>query len=339
MTGLGLRDTLKRKMDEAGIPSSSHVGITDRMASYLTQSRADNTVKKYRSSFKYFENYCVTHGLTALPAQPISVAMYLTFLMDQGKSNNVISSVFYSVKWVHSLNDYSDPTENNIVKQLLEASKRICSKPVHKKDTLTTEMIQSLCSLYESSSDVIDLRDLAMIILAYSGFMRINEVSNLHCNDIHFKEDHLLVNVRQSKTDVYRNGSEIVIAKGTTQACPYSILQRYVTHAKISLDSDKYLFRPCFRSKNISNLVKKDKKLSYTRARECLVKKLKLVGPELDLGTHSLRASGATNVANASGVSDRCLKRHGRWKTDIAKDGYVQDSLEKRLSVTKILKL
>jgi site-specific recombinase XerD len=81
-------------MDEAGISSSFHVGITDRMASYLTQSRADNTVKKYRSSFKYFGNYCVTHGLTALPAQPISVAMYLTFLMDEGKSNNVISSVF-----------------------------------------------------------------------------------------------------------------------------------------------------------------------------------------------------------------------------------------------------
>ena len=70
-----------------------------------------------------------------------------------------------------------------------------------------------------------------------------------------------------------------------------------------------------------------------------LVNKLKTVAPGLKLGTHSLRASGATTAANASGVSDRCLKRHGRWKTDVAKDGYIDDSVEKRLSITKKLKL
>ena len=67
--------------------------------------------------------------------------------------------------------------------------------------------------------------------------------------------------------------------------------------------------------------------------------KLKSVAPDLKLGTHTLRASGASAAANASGVSDRCLKRHGRWKTDIAKDGYIDDSVEKRLSITKKLKL
>ena len=52
-----------------------------------------------------------------------------------------------------------------------------------------------------------------------------------------------------------------------------------------------------------------------------------------------MRDSGATVAANAVGVSDRCLKRHGRWKTDIAKDSYVDDSLEKKLFITKQLKL
>jgi hypothetical protein len=85
-------------------------------------------------------------------------------------------------------------------------------------------------------------------------------------NDIHFKEDHLLVNVKQSETDVDRNGSEIVIAKGTIQAC-HSILQRYVTNAKIALDLNNYLFRPCFRQKHFKFSEKKDKKWSYTRTR------------------------------------------------------------------------
>ena len=55
--------------------------------------------------------------------------------------------------------------------------------------------------------------------------------------------------------------------------------------------------------------------------------------PSGKLGIHSLRAGGATAAANA-GVSDRLFKRHGRWWSENAKDGYVEDTLEKRLSVS-----
>ena len=41
-------------------------------------------------------------------------------------------------------------------------------------------------------------------------------------------------------------------------------------------------------------------------------------------------------AANA-GVPDRAFKRHGRWKSENAKDGYVKDTLEYTLSVTKSL--
>lgn len=64
-----------------------------------------------------------------------------------------------------------------------------------------------------------------------------------------------------------------------------------------------------------------------------------MVTPLLHLGTHSLRASGATAAANAEGVSDRCIKRHGRWKTDLAKDGYIDDPIEKKLFITRQLNL
>ena len=53
-------------------------------------------------------------------------------------------------------------------------------------------------------------------------------------------------------------------------------------------------------------------------------------------GMHSLRAGGATAAANA-GVPDRLFKRHGRWKSESAKDGCVKDSVESRLEVSKNL--
>jgi len=57
-----------------------------------------------------------------------------------------------------------------------------------------------------------------------------------------------------------------------------------------------------------------------------------------EFGLHSLRAGGATMAAN-SGVPDGLFKRHWRWKSENAKDGYVDDSVEHRLSVTRQLGL
>ena len=58
----------------------------------------------------------------------------------------------------------------------------------------------------------------------------------------------------------------------------------------------------------------------------------------MNIGLYSLRAGGATVAAN-SDVNERCWKRHGRWKTDSAKDGYVADSINHRLEVTNKLGL
>ena len=51
-------------------------------------------------------------------------------------------------------------------------------------------------------------------------------------------------------------------------------------------------------------------------------------------GLHSLRSGGAT-AAVAATVDDKFFKKHGRWKTDKAKDGYVKENILERLSVTQ----
>lgn len=309
------------------------------MAKYIYHSKAENTNKKYYNSFKHFNEFCQSKGFCSKPANSIHVAMYITELLDKKVSYSVISAAYYSIKWMHNVNDFHDPTENAFVKNLLESAKRLRSVPVKKKDIVDTEMIKQLCDLYTESSDLGSIRDLSMILCGYAGFLRFSEISELRCNDIVFHEDHVVLKIKKSKTDVYRQGKEVLLAKGSTCACPYEMLKRYLNISKQSLDSEKYLFRPISKSKNISKLLSCNKKLSYTRARECIIAKLKLVAPDLDLGVHSLRASGASMAANSEGVNERCLKRHGRWKTDVAKDGYIKDALDKRLAISKALDL
>lgn len=77
------------------------------------------------------------------------------------------------------------------------------------------------------------------------------------------------------------------------------------------------------------------KPLSYTRARESIVGVVRKFVPTTDIiSLHSFRAGGATSAANAQ-VPDRCWKRHGRWQSETAKDGYVEDSLDNGLIVSK----
>ena len=104
--------------------------------------------------------------------------------------------------------------------------------------------------------------------------------------------------------------------------------------AGLSHTADK-LFRGILSTKK-GECLRRDGRLSYTRMRELFLAKIEQLGmvPK-QFGMHSLWAGGATTTANTE-VPDRLLiKRHGRWRSDAAKDGYVKDSVERRLTVSK----
>ena len=66
-----------------------------------------------------------------------------------------------------------------------------------------------------------------------------------------------------------------------------------------------------------------------------VIEGLKNIGAETkSFGLHGLWAGGATAGANLK-VKDRPFKKHGRWKSEKVKDGYIYKSIEVKLIVTK----
>ena len=60
---------------------------------------------------------------------------------------------------------------------------------------------------------------------------------------------------------------------------------------------------------------------------ELLLEKIEQLGYDSNhYSLHSLRSGGATTAVNA-GVPDGLFKRHGKWKSETAKDEYVKDSV------------
>jgi len=50
-------------------------------------------------------------------------------------------------------------------------------------------------------------------------------------------------------------------------------------------------------------------------------------------GLHSLRIGGASAAAN-NDLPDRVIKKHGRWKSENAKDVYFREDIQHQLLVT-----
>ena len=122
-----------------------------------------------------------------------------------------------------------------------------------------------------------------------------------------------------------------------TVSCPFHILNINVCAANLDLSSSLLFFRSLHFQRATSTYSLRSTGISYTRTREIVLQAFAELGfPKRLFGLHSLRAGAAFAAVNA-GVSDRLFKRHGRWKTDRAKDGYIKDKLESLLSVSRSL--
>ena len=72
---------------------------------------------------------------------------------------------------------------------------------------------------------------------------RFNELSNIKRKDIVFYDAHVKIFIKKSKTDVYREGKWVLIAKKGIYTCPVSMLLRYIRKAKITYNRNNYIFR------------------------------------------------------------------------------------------------
>ena len=164
-------------------------------------------------------------------------------------------------------------------------------------------------------------------------FFRISELLSIRISNIVTEDLFHKIFIDVSKTDKYRESSWVYIAKTGKFTCPYTYLIKYLEVARIPSFSQIFIFRSLRYDKNLKGNVMSSKPLTASRAGEIPKEKLKAIGLDPSkFSNHSFRSGGATSAANLN-VPDRFFKVHGRWKSDSAKDGYVNDKLDSRLYV------
>ena len=271
--------------------------LLDGAKEVALRSKSIGTVKKYRAYFGKFEDWCKDHGfLPVIPAKEVTLLLYLSHLVKAEVSLCVLYANLYGIKFAHTINGLKDPSDSPTIHHFVEGAKRKLSKPTTHRTPVTPGIMRGLSELCsEKIRSLRSLRFIAMALLAYSGFLRISEVLDLTRGCLTLNENHMVVEIRKSKTDPYSKGREVCIAYTNGPACPGRALRSYLSGAGEG-GPRHYLFRSIVMgSKGSFALTSKNSPLPYSRAREDLLYFLEIVAPDAkNFGWHSLRHGGAS---------------------------------------------
>ena len=305
------------------------------------QSRQQGTVKNYRYGWGKWREWASQYDEVAvLPAEPIYVALYLYDIYLRSRTPAPVNLAFYAISWAHRTAGIADPTAEALPKMIKDAAPRTLVGFSNKKDPLTVDMLKQIVYKYaKSDASIMDMRLVAMILVAFAGFLRYQELSALRVCDIVIYQGYMKLFIEHSKTDVNRIGSWVFIASTGNDTCPVSAMSRYLAKAGLVTYSEQFVFRGITRHKVIARRRLRDKNvpLAYTTARTLMLAALGKLGYDItSFGTHSLRSGGATAAAKKR-VEDRLFKKHGRWLSEKSKDRYVHEDVAQKLIVTQSL--
>ncbi len=306
--------------------------LQDQTLNNLKSSKANNTIRAYRSDFKDFSAFCVKNNLNFLPTDTKIVALYLTYLSSKGAKISTLRRRLVSIGVIHKLKGhYLDTKHPIIIENLMGIKRKIGSFQQGKKPILINDL-KSIINVIdnEKTKEIKKIRDKTLILIGFGGGFRRGELVSINYNDIEMVQEGVKIVIRRSKTDQFGEG----MAKGL----PYFTNQNYcpVLHLKKWLELSNIKTGPIFRR------FSKSFKLSENRLTDqsvALLLKyyLDIAGIEnKNYSGHSLR-SGFATVSAESGADERSIMAMTGHKTTQMVRRYIKEAnLFKNNALNKI---
>ena len=287
----------------------------------LQNSKANNTVRAYKSDFNDFGIFCAQNGFKSLPSDPKIVSLYLTYLSTKNAKMSTLKRRLVSIGVIHKLKGhYLDTKHPAIIENIMGIKRRKGSIQKAKKPILINNLKKIINVIdQEKKEEIKKLRDRSIILIGFSGGFRRNEIVSIDCDDLDFVPEGLKISIRRSKTDQF--------GEGFTKALPYFDNSQYcpVVSLKKLLDLSKINTGPVFR-----RFIKGSKLSEYRLTDQTvalLIKKyINLAGIDSrNYSGHSLRSGFATSAAD-SGVEERNIMAMTGHKSAEMVRRYIKDA-------------
>ncbi len=297
--------------DELDVPR-----LLDAARTYVVASKSANTRRNYATQWRLFDAWCVRHGRSPMPAEPATLALYLTDRAQHGRKVATLAIALSAIRAVHRDVGLADPAAVPEVRTVWEGIRRTHGTAQRRARPLTAPDVQEVHAAIADDT-LHGRRNRAMLLLGFAAALRRSELVALDVADLTFLRSRgVVVTVRRSKTDQTGAGAEVAVPYGaTTDTCPVGALRAWLDTAGLSSGP---VFRSVDRHGNIGGrLDGRDVARIVKHAAAC-------AGLDAThVSGHSLRAGLATTAALA-GKSDRAIMAQGRWRSRTMMDRYVR---------------
>ena len=75
--------------------------LAKTLPTYLLQARATNTTKSYKNGYQKWRTWAANYELQEMPANPISLALFLLSLIQSNHSVSSVENSYYGIKYYH----------------------------------------------------------------------------------------------------------------------------------------------------------------------------------------------------------------------------------------------
>ena len=286
----------------------------------LKSSKANNTLRAYRSDFKDFGAFCAKHGLDSLPTEPKIVSLYLTHLSKNSKIST-LKRRLVSISTVHKLKGHYLDTKHPIIIENLMGIKRVKGSIQIGKKPILINHLKSIINVIDQQEihEIKKARNKSLILVGFGGGFRRTELISIDHEDLEFVPEGVKITIKRSKTDQFGEG----MVKGlpyfsNENYCPVINLKKWLELSNIKTGP---IFRRFAKGSTLTNYRLTDQSVVL------IIKDyLNLAGIEnKNYSGHSLR-SGFATVAAESGADERSIMAMTGHKTTQMVRRYIREA-------------
>jgi len=298
----------------------------------LQSSKANNTVRAYKSDFKDFGLFCAQNNFKSLPSEPKIVSLYLTYLSTKEAKMSTLKRRLVSIGVIHRLKGYYLDTKHpSIIENIMGIKRRKGSIQKGKKPILINHLKQLINVIDEQKNeDIKKLRDRSIILIGFSGGFRRNEIVSLDYDDLDFVEEGLKIQIRRSKTDQFGEGLVKALPYfNNTKYCPVISLKKWIEISRINSGP---LFKRFLKGSKLS-----ENRLTDQTVALLIKEYLRLAGiDDKNYSGHSLRSGFATSAAESGAEERSIMAMTGHKSTEMVRRYIKEANLFKNNALNKI---
>ena len=305
--------------------SSSDLALKIREASadavreFVAKSWAPATLRAYSTDWSVFQAWCDAAELEALPAKPMTLALFLADEARRGRAYATVARRVAAVGLVHMRHGVAPPVPSVEVSAVLKGIRKDPERPARSKKAALLE--EHLCQMIDAIETDTHLgrRDRALLLIGWCGAFRRSELVALSWSDFEAAPGQgVRVTVRRSKTDPEGRGEVVaILERPRSRYCPLGALEAWRVGVGLS---DGAVFHAIGRGDRVTERV-----LSASSVTDVVKSRVAAIGLDASrYSAHSLRAGFVTSSSRSGANVDK-IQEVSRHRSVSVLMGYVRD--------------